>query len=441
MADVAIIGSGIAGLGCAWWLTECGHQVTVYAGGDQVGGHARTVLARTIQGSDVAVETAFSVYNERSYPNFDRLMKQLEVPVQRAPMSFGVSLYDGKIEYSGHSIFSLFTQKSLLVAPEHWRMIKDILRFNKQAPQILTQTNYNPTLLEYLEGNGYSDGFVSRYLAPLGAAVWSVAPALLMQCPAKHFIRLCQNNGLLQLHDRPHWLSITGGSQEYIKRLTAKFADRIVPQAATRVKRTKAGPLVESNGTYKAYDAVVLACTAADALSLLIDPSENEQAVLGAFRYEQNTAVLHQDDALMPLRGGAWSSWNYLSHPDGKAAMTYWMNNLLDIDDATPLFVTINPPSRPKAELTLSSYTFNQPVYDDVSLAAQTYVGHLQGQGGIWFCGAWTGYGLHEDGLTSGLTVAEYLTGQARPWTVTEVSNASYNVQPANLPADQTAAA
>lgn len=430
MAEVAVIGSGIAGMGCAWWLTECGHQVTMYAGGERAGGHTHTVLANTRQGKQVPVDTGFIVFNERTYPNLIELFKRLQVPTHNSDMSFGVSLYGGEIEYSGGKLTGLFAQPALAFSAEHWRMIKDILRFYKEAPLLLDDANKNPTLLEYLQGNNYSDGFVSRHLIPMGAAIWSTPPAQMMDFPAKSFIRFCMNHGLLQVKDRPQWYTVTGGSIEYMKRLTAKYADRIVLTAATRIKRTKAGPLVEANGTYKAYDAVVLACHADEALNLIVDPTENEQAVLGSFRFESNTAVLHQDDELMPKRGGAWSSWNYLSHPDGKSALTYWMNQLQDIDDETPLFVTLNPPVMPKPELTLAKMDYTHPVFDSAAVNAQPYLGHLQGVGGLWFCGAWTGYGFHEDGLTSGLTVAEYLTGQARPWNVREMSNASFNVRP-----------
>jgi uncharacterized protein len=435
VAEIAIIGSGIAGLGCAWWLTECGHNVTVYAGGPRVGGHSHTVLANTRQGKQVPVDTGFIVYNERTYPNLIKLFAQLEVPTIKSDMSFSVSLYGGEIEYSGASLRSMFAQPSLLLSPAHWRMIRDILRFYKEAPQLLNQPG-NPSLLEYLQAGRYSDEFVSRHLVPMASAIWSTPPADMMQFPAKSLIRFFVNHGLLQVKDRPQWYTVSGGSVEYIKRITAKFADNIVGAPATRVKRTNAGPLVECNGSMKAFDAVVLACHADEALALVMDPTEAEQELLGAFRFSKNLAVLHQDDKLMPKRDAAWASWSYLTHPDGKAALSYWMNNLQDIDDETQLFVTLNPPMMPDPNLTLACIEYMHPVFDAAAVAAQNYLGHLQGVGGLWYCGAWTGYGFHEDGLTSGLTVAEYISGIARPWSVTEMSNAAANVQPINTQAE-----
>ncbi len=433
--NIAIIGSGIAGMGCAWWLKECGHNITVYAGGNRVGGHSHTVLANTVQGPQVAVDTGFIVYNERTYPNLIQLFAKLDVPMLLSDMSFSVSLDHGAIEYAGNNFASLFAQPSLIFDRAHWLMLRDILRFYKEAPKLI-QTNDNLSLGEYLAANNYSDAFINRHLVPLGSAIWSTPDNEMLEFPARTFIRFCVNHGLLQLKDRPRWMTVKGGSIEYVKKLTAKYTANIVPKAVSRVKRSAAGPIVECDGDFKQYDQVVFACHADEALALLADATPDEQDILGCFRFSKNRAVLHQDEALMPKRGAAWSSWNALTPRPGEASLTYWMNQLQDIPDETPLFVTLNPPFEPKPELTLAEFNYDHPLFDVNAVAAQPYIGALQGIGGMWYCGAWTGYGFHEDGLSSGLTVAEHISGQARPWQVDEMSNASYNVTPRQIMAE-----
>lgn len=438
MPNIAVIGSGIAGMSCAWWLAECGHTVTLYAGGERVGGHSHTVLATTTQGPLVPVDTGFIAFNERTYPNLMQLFARLDVPMLLTDMSFSVSLENGKVEYAGYNFASLFAQPSLLLDRQHWQMLQGILRFQREAP-LLLNGNDNPTLGEYLATGNYPDAFINRHLMPLAASIWSTPEEQMLDFPARTFIRFCMNHGLMQLKDRPRWLTVKGGSIEYIKKITARYTERIIPQAVTRVKRSASGPIVEAGGNYTQYDQVVLACHADEALALLADPTPDESAVLNCFRFTENRTVLHQDDSLMPKRGGAWASWNALSPRQGEFALTCWMNQLQDISDDTPLFLTLNPPREPRPELVIAEFRYSTPLFDSNAIAAQPYIGALQGVGGLWYCGAWTGYGFHEDGITSGLTVAEYITGQARPWQVDEVSIASYNVSPRQLAAEEAA--
>mgnify|MGYP002381813324 FL=1 len=405
MPNIAVVGSGIAGLGCAWWLSECGHQVTLYAGGDRVGGHSNTVLAQTTQGPQVPVDAGFVAYNEHTYPNLIQLFARLNVPMLRSDMSFSVSLEDGAIEYAGSNMATLFATPGLLFDKDHWLMLRDILRFHKEAPRLL-DGNDTPSLGEYLSRNDYSDAFINRHIIPMGAAIWATPEAEMLAFPARTFIRFFLNHGLLQLKDRPRWLTIKGGAIEYVKRMTSKFAMRIKPLAVSRVKRSANGPIIEAGGEFTQYDQVVMACHADEAYALLADPTPDELDILGCFRFTRNRAVLHQDDSLMPRRGAAWASCNVLTPKGGEVSTTCWLNQLQDIPDETPLFLTLNPPHEPKANLTIAEFTYDQPLFDANAVAAQPYVGTLQGVGGIWYCGAWTGYGFHEDGLTSGLTVA-----------------------------------
>lgn len=422
-------------MGCAWWLNECGHEVTLYAGGSRVGGHSHTVLANTVQGIQVAVDTGFVAFNEQAFPNLVQLFARLDVPMLLTDMSFSVSLENGAIEYAGTNFATLFAQPSLLLDRAHWLMLRDILRFYKEAPQLLNE-NDNLSLGEYLASNNYSDAFINRHLIPLASAIWSAADTEMLDFPARTFIRVCVNHGLLQFKNRPRWMTVKGGSIEYIRRLTAKFTDRIALKNVTRVKRSASGPIVECDGDFVQYDQVVFACHADQALALLADATPDEQDILGCFRFNRNRVVLHQDETLMPLRGRAWASWNSITPRPGESATTYWMNQLQDIPDETPLFVTVNPPVEPKPSLTLADFDYDQPVFDANAIAAQPYIGALQGIDGMWYCGAWAGYGLHEDGLTSGLTVAEHITGHIRPWQVDESSNAGFNVTPRKVMAE-----
>lgn len=424
---VAVIGSGITGMGCAWWLHECGHEVTVYAGGERVGGHSHTVLAQTAQGQQVPVDTGFTVWNEQSYPNLMQLFGRLKVPMLLTDMSFAASLDDGRIEYAFNNLFSLLAQPSLLLDGAHWRMLRDLLRFARETPRLL-QTQDDPTLGHYLEENSYSKAFVTRFLLPLGSCIWATPGSELLNFPARNFVRCLANHGLLQLKDKPRWFTVPGGSIEYIRKLTAGYVDCIRPVAASRVRRHAEGPIVEAEGSFTQFDEVVFACHADEALRLLADPTREEKDILGSFRFQSNRAVLHQDVKLMPRRGMAWASWNYMTPHNSEACLTSWMNQLQDIPDETPLFVSLNPPREP--ENVLADLNYDSPIFDQEAVTAQPYVGILQGQGGLWYCGAWTGYGFHEDGLSSGLTVAEHITGMNRPWQVQEVSNAAYNTCP-----------
>jgi predicted NAD/FAD-binding protein len=426
--DIAVIGTGIAGMACAWLLSER-HRVTVYEAAERVGGHSNTVEITTRAGG-VPVDTGFIVYNEATYPNLTALFQYLGVPTRDSDMSFAVSLDDGRLEYAGTDLGGLFAQKRNLLRPRFWGMLRDLLRFYRAAPRDLPRLAHElGSLDEYLRAGGYGAALRDDHLLPMSAAVWSCPPADAGLQPAASFIRFCDNHGLLKLARRPVWRTVRGGSREYVSRLTERFADRIhTNRPVTGVERLQSGVRVHAAEGSHTYDHAVLACHADQALALLGDgATQAERSVLGAFRYTRNLAVLHTDDSLMPRRRGVWASWNYLgrsgaAHDDAKPCVTYWMNRLQNLEGPTQYFVTLNPPRPPRAGTLLRSESYEHPVFDAAAIRAQRRLWALQDRGGIWYCGAHFGAGFHEDGLQAGLAVAEQLSGLRRPWSVPDES-------------------
>ena len=419
---IAIVGTGIAGLGAAWTLNRV-HDVTLYESADYLGGHANTVEVE-VGGRRIAVDTGFIVYNERNYPNLVRLFEHLGVPTEPSGMSFAASIDDGAFEYAG-CLPGLFVQKRNAVRPRAWRMIRDILRFYREAPELLRDGGESETGISlgcFLDRAGYSRAFVRDHLAPMAAAIWSGPPGALLDFPLHSFVRFFDNHGLLQVKDRPRWRTVTGGSREYVKRLSAPFAEKVrLKTAVVALERGPAGAVLrDSNGEAAHYDQVVMATHADQALAILGSAANPaERALLGAFRYAQNEAILHQDTALMPRRRGVWSSWNYMTRPgqsDERAvSVTYWMNRLQNLDLRIPLFVSLNPCREPAPESVLGRYRYHHPQYDRRAIEAQAALNDIQGQERVWFCGSYCGYGFHEDGLKAGLAVAAAL-GAEVPW-------------------------
>ena len=419
---VAIVGTGISGLSAAWLLSQR-HDVTVYERADRVGGHSNTILA-SVGGRIIPVDTGFIVFNRRTYPNLVALFEWLKVPTNESNMSFGVSMEDGALEYSGSGISGVFAQPRNLIRPRFWSMLADLLRFYRQAPiDIDLIDGEDFSLGDYLKMGKYGEAFRNDHLLPMASAIWSASPAEMLSYPAAAFIRFHNNHGLLQLKQRPAWETVVGGSRNYVDRLTDTFADRIRLDTGVREVRRMNNEVVitDSRGHSERYDHVVLASHADQSLKMLSDPSPKERNLLGAFRYSRNLAVLHTDDTFMPKRRAVWSSWNFIGSRDAMrdgVCVTYWMNRLQNIESENPLFVTLNPTRPPRAGTLLYSEVYDHPIFDAKAIAAQQRLWLLQGDRNTWFCGAYFGAGFHEDGLQAGLAVAEQLGDVRRPWHV-----------------------
>jgi uncharacterized protein len=418
---IAIVGTGIAGLGAAW-LLQRRHELVVYEAATRVGGHSHTVDVPW-QGGSLAVDSGFIVYNEPNYPNLSRLFATLGVATHESDMSFGVSIDGGRFEYAGSSARALLAQQTNLLRPAFQRMLFDVLRFNRDGLRFLEAPCEGVvTLGDFLERGRYGETFRRCYLLPMAAAIWSASLKGMTGYPAQSFLRFFANHGLLSVNGQLPWRTVTGGSRRYVEKLTRPFAHRIrraTPAAA--VRRTGYGvEVIDGRGGRESFDHVVLACHADQALALIERPTPSERSVLAGFRYLANRAVLHRDPTLMPRRKGVWSSWNYLSYGSGSdddagVAVTYWLNRLQGIDPECLLLQTLNPRREPDPSTVIAEFSYEHPQYTLATLAAQRRRGEIQGRDRLWFCGAHWGYGFHEDGLRSGFEVAAEL-GTAPAW-------------------------
>lgn len=425
--SVAVIGSGISGLSAAWLLRRT-MRVTLYESEARLGGHSNTVVVPTAQGP-VPVDTGFIVYNERNYPNLVALFKEIGVATADSDMSFAASLDGGRLEYSGSGINGLIGQRDNVVRPRFWRMMRDILRFYREAPALLHRSDLDGlTLGEYLDRNQYGSVFVEDHLLPMGAAIWSMTAREMRAYPLLAFVRFFASHGLLSLADRPKWRTVQGGSREYVQRLSAPFTNALrLNTPVARIQRENGRVVItDAAGHADSFTDVVIATHADQALRLLGDADAQERSVLGAFRYTDNVAVLHSDQTLMPKRRRVWSSWNYIGDraTDGAQPLcvTYWMNRLQNLDNRHPLFVTLNPTRPISPDRRIESFRYTHPLFDQKALDAQQQLWRLQGRRNTWFCGAYFGFGFHEDGLQAGLAAAEQLAGVRRPWNVGEES-------------------
>lgn len=415
---IAVIGSGVAGLSAAW-LMRAVHDVTVFEQDARLGGHANTV-AIDYDGVPVSVDTGFIVYNERNYPNLVHLFEHLGVATEASQMTFSVSADDGRLEYEG-SLRGMLAQPGNLMDRRYWRMMADIMRFFSGAARLLKQPGEGPTLGEWLTRERYGDGFIYDHLLPMGAAIWSCPVQTMLAFPAKSFIRFFDNHQLLNLVDRPQWRTVSGGSRRYVERLASALSGRIrLTAPVCRVTPGPSGVTVETaDGSAEVFDQVVFGTHGDQALRLIADLTDGESRILGAFRYQANTAVLHRDPSMMPRRRAAWAAWNYQAdrseRSDRRVALTYWMNRLQNLDPARPLFVSMNPLREPGPGLVFARFSYEHPVFDAAAVSAQDGLPSIQGRRGLWFCGSYCGWGFHEDGLKAAIAVGRSL-GAEPPW-------------------------
>lgn len=414
---IAVIGSGISGMSAAWLLSTS-YQVDLYEKDDYIGGHSNTVEI-THHGKKIAVDTGFIVFNHQTYPNLTAFFDLLGVKTIESEMSFSASINDGFLEYSGKSLSTIFAQKKNLINPTFLLMLRDILKFNKNASQIL-ESDENPTLGEFLDSLKIGEYCSNYYLLAMAAAIWSCPLETMKKYPAKSFVRFFHNHGLLTVSDQPIWRTVQGGSREYIKLLCDKFKKNIFINSKIYQLRKSENGKIEVNG--KIYDKVVIA-THSDQAASMLDDFPKAQEIISKISYQKNLAVLHCDRNLMPKRKKVWSSWNYLNNHNDKqnqghqqgVCLTYWMNLLQQLDNEHPVFVTLNPNKEINPKTIFTQIEYDHPVFDFGALEAQKQIESIQGNDNLYFCGAYLGYGFHEDGLNSALKVAEYFNIKA-PW-------------------------
>ncbi|MDE2342575.1 MAG: FAD-dependent oxidoreductase [Betaproteobacteria bacterium] len=406
---IAIVGSGIAGLTAAHRL-HGQHEITVFEAGAHVGGHVHTHDVH-LEGRDFAVDTGFIVHNDRTYPHFIALLDELGVKRQASDMGFSVSCSHSGLEYNGSGLNALFAQRSNLARPGFWRMLHDILRFNREAPDLLDEGGADLSLAAYLERQGFGPMFRDYYILPMGAAIWSTDPALVGQFPARFFIRFFLNHGLLTINDRPVWRVIEGGSRRYVEKLIAPFADAIrLNCPVRRIERRDDRVTLCLDGARETFDAVFLACHSDQALSLLEAPSAEESAVLGAIPYQANEAVLHTDIRLLPKRRRAWAAWNYLmpEGPQGRVCLTYDMNILQGLNAPETFCVTLNATELIDPNRIISRMTYHHPLFTLDGISAQQKQRAINGTCRTYYCGAWWRNGFHEDGMVSALDAVRH---------------------------------
>ncbi|MEI7429657.1 MAG: FAD-dependent oxidoreductase [Betaproteobacteria bacterium] len=416
---IAVVGAGVSGLSSAWLLSQK-HEVTLYEAGDFLGGHTNTVDV-SLEGITHPVDTGFLVFNAATYPNLVALFAHLGVASVETEMSFAVSIDQPDLEWSGSRLATLFGQKKNLLRPDFWRMLVDILRFNRESVAWLDKhPDDSRSLRDFLAAGAYSKPFAEWYLLPMGAAIWSCPAGQMLDYPLATFVRFCRNHGLLQISDRPLWRTVQGGAREYVKKLAMQLDDIRLSTPVQNVRRDELGVMVTTEGRIERYDQVVMACHSDQALAILGDQATSaERRLLGAIRYEPNRAVLHTDAALLPRDPALWSAWNYSSSRDAlnnnPVSISYLINRLQPLPFKTPVMVSLNPQREPAADKIIAEFDYAHPLFDGPAIAAQQELAAISGQHGMWFCGAWQGYGFHEDGLKSGLRVANEM-GCRAPW-------------------------
>jgi predicted NAD/FAD-binding protein len=407
---IAIVGTGVSGLVCGWMLHR-DHDVTLFEANDYVGGHTHTVPVE-LAGRRVGVDTGFIVYNERTYPAFTEILRRLGVATRATDMSFSVRSDADDLEYNGSSLNSLFAQRRNLVRPSFLRMVRDILRFGREALPAIGDASDDVTIEEFVAAGKYGQAFVDHYLEPMGAAIWSCPRGAFRRFPLRFVVEFMHNHGLLRVSGRPQWRVVCGGSATYVEALTAGFRDAIRLRAPVRsIRRAHAAASVVTDAGTGTFDHVIVACHSDEALALLADASPVEQDLLGAFPYQNNDAVLHTDRSMLPRRRRAWAAWNYLLHTgeEDRSTVTYNMNILQGFDEREQLCVTLNDTAKIDPARILGRYAYAHPMFTALRAGAQRRHLEVVNVNRTSFCGAYWRYGFHEDGVQSALAVCRAL--------------------------------
>ncbi len=425
---IAVIGAGISGLGCAYALSKLENiELTIYEGGDHIGGHSNTVdltLDTSVGPVTHGIDTGFLVFNQRTYPRLLRLFHEIDAPIAKSDMSFSVSIpnQDGKnLEWAGTDLNSLFAQRENLFNLNFLVMVKDIIRFNSLCTKLALNKKLdelNLTVGEFIKKHGFSKEFQDWYFLPMVGAIWSCPVEQMLEFPISTMIRFCHNHGLIKITDRPQWLTVSGGSKEYVKRICEKikFAGGNFKRLKVKsIKRLNNQVQVFTDQSSETYDQVVMATHSDETLQLLADPSSDERSILSSINYQQNRAVLHTDASVLPQEKRCWAAWNYTTNSSIEAenkrvCVNYLINKLQPLPESwnnQPIIVSLNPVIEPASETIRADIEYAHPIFDEAAINAQSNLPLIQGSQNTWFCGAWTGYGFHEDGLRSGELVAE----------------------------------
>ena len=440
MRRVAVVGSGIAGLSVAWHLSRppqsC--KVSLFEAGSYFGGHTHTVDIEVASGAQRVthgVDTGFLVFNERTYPRLIELFETLQIETAASDMSFSVKLPDIDLEWSGSNLNSVFAQRRNLARPAFLRMLAEIVRFNKLCTALATtgaEAALQQPIVDFLDSHRFTASFRNWYFLPMIGCIWSCPTDQMLRFPIATMIRFCHNHGLLQVADRPRWFTVVGGARRYVAKMLSTIDDARLNTPVRQIRRMAFGPsaargsagvVLSTDAGNEYFDEVVLACHSDQALALIADPTDNERQVLSAIRYQPNRAVLHTDTSVLPKRRRAWAAWNYeraaqASNEQNSVCLHYLINRLQPLPFEQPVVVSLNPLREPRADLIQGQFDYAHPVFDQAAIDAQRRVPALQGVASTWFCGAWTRYGFHEDGLMSGLAVVQALARRLQSATL-----------------------
>ena len=403
---IGVIGSGVSGLVSALTLQEK-FEVSLFEKNSKLGGHSNTVTIEQ-ENKKYSVETGFIVLNDKNYPIFTSLLKHLNIGVNNSSMSFSVSVDKGQFEYSS-SYIGLLGQTKNIIDPKYWGMLRDINYFYNNALKDVKDCPDNETLGQFLKRFNYSNKFIDYHLVPMTASIWSCPTKSILNFPIKSLLVFFENHKLLNIYNRPKWSTVNKGSREYVKKIQSLLKGKIYTNAkVNKISKSKEGIRVHYQDGIKTFDKVILACHADQSSEILIEDFSEEANLLKDFKYQKNTSILHSDINFMPKRKSVWSSWNYITETgnSGNLSITYWMNELQGISSPKPILLSLNPKILPNPDLIYGQYSYSHPILDNNAINIQKKLSSIQGKNNLWFCGAWTGFGFHEDGVKSAVEIA-----------------------------------